>query len=113
MNIISDDLSINFEGWTEIKHFNVDDFYTYLYTLPEEQQAHELEMFGKQQSLVLLKNDMVRFNNFYEFIKQYSPRDYKILNNKPYVSQRVIIKHVQLWNELHTAEIKRLRIFFL
>ena len=113
MNIISHDISTTFDGWTEIQHFNVDDFYTYLYTLPEEEQALELERFGKQQSLVLLKNDMVKFNSFYEFIKQYSPRDYKILNNKPYVSQRVIIKHVQLWNELHTAEIKRLRIFFL
>ena len=106
MNIITDD-------WTEIPYFNVDDFYTYLHTLPEELQAHELQLFGKQQSLLLLKNDMMKYNNFYEFIKQYSPRDFKILNNKQYVSQRVIIKHVQLWNEIHTSDIKRLRIFFI
>ena len=112
MDIITDD-SLEFYGWTEVKHFNTDDFYTYLYTLPEEQQAKELEQFGKQQSLFLLKTDMKKYNNFYDFIKQYSPRDYKILNNKPYVSQRVIIKHVELWNELHCQEIKRLRIFFI
>ena len=104
---------LQLDGWTEIKHFNIDDFYTYLYTLPEEQQAKELETFGKRQSLLLLKTDMKKYINFYEFIKQYSPRDYKILNNKPYVSQRVIIKHVEIWNELHCQQIKRLRIFFI
>ena len=112
MDIITDE-SQEFDGWTEVKHFNVDEFYTYLSGLSEEQQAHELETFGKQQSLMLLKTDMIKYTNFYEFIKQYSPRDYKILNNKPYVSQRVIIKHVELWNELHCRQIKRLRIFFL
>jgi len=112
MDIITD-YSQEFYDWTEVKHFNVDDFYTYLYTLPEEQQAKELEQFGKQQSLLLLKTDMKKYNNFYEFIKQYSPRDYKILNNKQYVSQRVIIKHVELWNEIHSQSIKRLRIFFI
>jgi len=112
MDIITD-YSQEFYDWTEVKHFNVDDFYTYLYTLPEEQQAKELEQFGKQQSLFLLKTDMKKYNNFYEFIKQYSPRDYKILNNKQYVSQRVIIKHVELWNEIHSQSIKRLRIFFI
>lgn len=107
------DESWELDGWTEIKHFDVDDFYTYLYTLPDDQQAKELETFGKQQSLMLLKYDMKQYTSFYEFIKQYSPRDFKILNNKPYVSQRVIIKHVELWNELHSNEIKRLRIFFI
>lgn len=107
------DTSQEFDDWIEIKYFNIDDFYTYLYTLSEEQQTKELETFGKQQSLILLRNDMKKYNNFYEFIKQYSPRDYKILNNKPYVSQRVIIKHVELWNELHSQAIKKLRIFFI
>ena len=69
------------DDWTEIKHFNVDDFYNYLYTLPEELQAKELEIFGNQQSLILLKTEMKKYYNFYEFVKQYSPRDYKILNN--------------------------------
>ena len=112
MDIITDD-SPKFDGWTEINHFNIDDFYTYLYTLSEEQHANELENFGKRQSFLLLKNDMKKYTSFYEFIKQYSPRDYKLLNNKPYVSQRVIIKHVELWNELHFQQIKRLRIFFI
>ena len=105
--------SLEFDDWTEINHFDIDDFYTYLYTLSEEHQAKELEIFGKQQSLMLLKTEMTKYNNFYEFIKQYSPRDYKKLNNKPYVSQRVIIKHVELWNELHFPKIKILRIFFM
>ena len=104
---------MSFDGWTEIQHFSIDDLYKYIKTLPEEQQAKELETFGKQQSLILLKNEMKKYNNFYDFIKQYSPRDYKILNNKSYVSQRVIIKHVELWNEVHSQNIKRLRIFFI
>lgn len=111
MDIFTDESVMN--DWTEINHFDIDEFYTYLSTLPEEQQANELQMFGKQQSYLVLKNDMLKYNNFYTFIQNYSPRDYKILNNKPYVSQRVIIKHVELWNELHSMNIKRLRVFFL
>ena len=102
-----------FHDWTEIKHFDIEDFYTYLDTLPEDQQANELALYGKQQSMLLLKDDMKKYNNFYTFIQYYSPRDFKMLNNKPYVSQRVIIKHVELWNDLHDKKIKKLRIFFI
>lgn len=101
------------DDWTKIDYFNIDEFYSYLYTLPEEQQADELATFGKQQSMILLKDDMIKYKNFYEFIKNYSPRDYRIINNKPWISQRVINTHIQLWNSLHIHRITKLRVFFL
>jgi len=57
---------------------------------------------------------MKRWECFYNFMKDYSYRDYKLINNKPYVSQRVVDKHVKYWNIVHpTNKIKKLRIFFM
>ena len=56
---------------------------------------------------------MKKNNCFYNFVKNYSSRDFKIINNKKYVSQRVICKHVKYWNEIHPDnKIKKLRVFF-
>ena len=56
---------------------------------------------------------MTKYTSFYKFMKSYSPKDYKYTNRKEYVSQRVIAKHVELWNEIHTKKLRTLRIFFL
>ena len=101
------------EEWVNIDYIDIDDFHNYLKYLPEDEQAYELEFYGKQQSLIMLKNEMLKEKNFYYFVKNYSPRDYKIINNRSHVSQRVIKTHVELWNEIHKTRIKKLRIFFI
>ena len=102
-----------FEDWLHVSYFDHSEFYNYLYTLPDDEHARELETYTKQQAMLILKEDMKKSNNFYEFIRNYSPRDYTIVNSKPYVSQRVISTHVELWNSLHKQRLKTLRIFFI
>ena len=72
-----------------------------------------MESYGKEKSLEILKEYMQSHRNFYMFIKVYSPRDYRYIEGKSYVSHRVIEKHVQIWNETHSHNVKKLRIFFL
>ena len=99
--------------WIEITYFDIDDFENYIEGLTEDQYAKELENYSKQQAKIIIETDMKKANTFYEFMKKYSPRDYKIINNREYVSQRVISTHVNLWNNLNKSKIKKLRIFFL
>ena len=99
--------------WIKISHFNSDEFETYIQTLSETEQEEALHQYGKKQSFILLEDDMKKYNNFYTFIKNYSPRDYKFIRNNPHVSQRVIATHVELWNSVHIRQIKTLRIFFM
>ena len=82
-------------------------------TLSEDDHAKELQQYGKQLAIELLRDDMTKYTSFYKFMKSYSPKDYKYTNRKEYVSQRVIAKHVELWNEIHTKKLRTLRIFFL
>ena len=61
----------------------------------------------------MLKEYMKIFDDFYRFIKEYSPCDFKIIHRKPHVSQRVISQHVDLWNETHEkSKLRTLRVFF-
>ena len=99
--------------WIEISYFDIDDFREYIECLPEDEYAKELENYSKQQAKYIIETDMKKASTFYEFMKKYSPRDYKIINNREYVSQRVITTHVYLWNNLKKHDIKKLRIFFL
>ena len=99
--------------WIEITYFDINDFGNYLEGLTEDQYAKELENYSKQQAKIIIQTDMKKANTFYEFMKEYSLRDYKIINNREYVSQRVISTHVNLWNDLNKSKIKKLRIFFL
>ena len=99
--------------WTHVSYFSKNQFYEYLDTLAEDKHAREMEIYSKQQSLQILKDFMKEENDFYTFIKNYSPRDYKIIRKKQFVSQRVIMKHVQLWNEVHDTNIQTLNVFFL
>lgn len=100
------------EEWENIEYLSTTDFNEYIDTLDENNKSIELELYGKYCSIKLLHNEMMKYNSFYKFIKDYSPCDFKIIRSKQYVSQRVIIQHVQLWNDLHSLKIKRLRIFF-
>ena len=61
----------------------------------------------------ILKEEMKKVNNFYDFIKNYSPCDYKVIQNKPYISQRVISTHVEIWNQINDVKIKHLQVFFI
>ena len=99
--------------WVEITYFDIDDFNNYIEGLTEDQYAKELENYSKQQARLIIEADMKQANTFYEFMKKYSPRDYKIINNREYVSQRVISTHVNLWNNLNKRKIQKLRVFFL
>ena len=100
-------------NWTLVNYLKIEEIYDYISTLPDEEQMYELERSGKHMSIELLKNDMKLSDNFYDFIKQYSPKDFKIIQKKQYVSQRVIQTHVELWNETHNTRLKKLRIFFM
>lgn len=101
------------DNWISVDYLNQDEFYTYMQELTEDERAIELAQFSKRVGKKLLKEEMKNNICFYNFIKNYSPRDFKIIKNKKYVSQRVICKHVKYWNEIHTDnKIKNLRIFF-
>lgn len=101
------------DNWISVEYLNPDDFYTYMQDLSEDDRAVELAQFSKRFGKKLLKEEMKKNNCFYNFVKNYSSRDFKIINNKKYVSQRVICKHVKYWNEIHPDnKIKKLRVFF-
>ena len=89
------------------------DLHDYIDTLDDDTKAIELEKYGKSLSMILLKEHMTKFENFYYFMRDYSPCDYRIINRKPHVSQRVIVQHIDLWNAVHNNKLKRIRIFFL
>ena len=78
--------------WIPVDYLNVDDFYDYLQTLSEDQRALELQQFSKREAKKILKKGMKESNCFYDFIKNYSYRDFKIIQGLPHVSQRVILK---------------------
>jgi hypothetical protein len=100
-------------NWISVEYLNNDDFCLYMDTLSEDEKAVELAQFSKRVGKKMLKDEMKKNNCFYNFIKSYSSRDFKIIKNKKHVSQRVICKHVKYWNETHpNNKIKNLRIFF-
>jgi hypothetical protein len=101
------------EDWIDVKQFNVSEFNLYLEYLTEDEKAKQIEIYGKNKALELLKKDMCKYDCFYTFVKDFSPIDYKVMNRVQYVSQRVITKHVELWNDLHHKKLKSLRIFFI
>jgi hypothetical protein len=95
--------------WTQVEHLSQNDFLDYVQTLSPEEQKIEIKKFSKR----MLKLEMKKNICFYSFIKNYSPRDFKIIHRLPFVSQRVICKHVKYWNETHPLnKIKTLRIFY-
>jgi hypothetical protein len=101
------------DNWISVDYLNQDDFYMYIQELSEDERAIELAQFSKRVGKKLLKEEMKKNNCFYNFIKSYSSRDFKIIKNKKYVSQRVICTHVKFWNETHpNNKIKNLRVFF-
>ena len=100
--------------WVPVDYLNIDDFYEYIQTLPEDQRAIELRQFSKREAKKILKEGMKESSCFYDFIKHYSHRDFKNIKGLPYVSQRVLIKHVKYWNITHPKnKINSLRIFFM
>jgi len=102
------------EKWVNVNLLNRKDFINYLETLPEDERASELKDFSQREGEIIVKEDMKLHDDFYSFISTYSPRDYKNFFGLKYVSQRVIITHVEYWNEIHpTKPIKTLRIFFI
>ena len=101
------------ETWISVNYLCPDEFYNYLNTLSEDERTIELVNYSKRQAKRMLKDDMRNNTCFYTFIKNYSPRDYKVINGVSHVSHRVISKHVNYWNQTHPVnKIKNLRIFF-
>jgi hypothetical protein len=99
--------------WTEIPYFTSDELNEYLDTLSEDEYAYELQSYSKYHARSILKEEMKKVNNFYDFVKNYSPCDYKVIQNKPYISQRVISTHIEIWNEINDIKIKHLQVFFI
>ena len=101
------------ETWISVNYLNHGEFYNYLNTLSDEERNIELVQYSKRHAKKLLKDEMRNNTCFYTFIKNYSPRDYQVINQVNYVSQRVICKHVKYWNQIHPEnKIKNLRVFF-
>lgn len=101
------------DTWISLNYLNPKEFSSYLDTLDEDEKNIELAEYSKRQAKRMLKQEMKTSKCFYTFIKNYSPRDFKIIQGLSHVSQRVIIKHVKYWNETHPEKkIKKLRIFF-
>ena len=101
------------ETWISVNYLGTDEFCNYLNTLSEDERNIELANFSKRQAKKMLKDDMKNNSCFYNFIKNYSPRDYQVINGDKYVSQRVICKHIKYWNQIHpNNKIKNLRVFF-
>jgi len=99
--------------WVPLDHLSDVDFKEYLNTVPEDEKSIELKHHIKLKSEILLKEEMKKYSNFYNFIKKYSPRDFKTIKNKGHVSQRVINVHLRFWNEIHpNNQVKNLRVFF-
>ena len=99
--------------WVPLDHLSDTDFKEYLKTISEDDKPIELQQHIKMKSEGILKEEMKMYRNFYNFIKQYSPRDFKTIKNKGHVSQRVLNIHLRIWNEIHpTEEVKNLRVFF-
>jgi len=63
----------------------------------------------------ILTDDMKKYSNFYYFVKYFSPIDYRIVNYRAHVSQRVMFKWRILWNSVHKEDqqLDTLNIFFL
>lgn len=100
------------DEWECVDFLEREEFEEYIQCLDENDKAHELELYGKHMSIVLLRDYMKTFTNFYSFIREYSPCDFKMIHRKPHVSQRVIVQHVQMWNEVNKNKIKTMRVFF-
>ena len=100
--------------WIPVDYLDPDEFYNYLQTLPEDHRALELRQFSRRLAKKILKEEMEKWNCFYDFVEDYSSRDFKKINGIKHVSQRVLIKHVKYWNIIHpTNTIKKLRVFFI
>lgn len=99
--------------WTSVNFLKQDDFLEYLDTLPENERSDELKKFSQREAVNILKKDMKACKtNFYNFIARFSPADFKIINRKSHVSQRVIDSHVNYWNEVNPdKKVKTLRVF--
>ena len=99
--------------WVPLDHLSDSDFKDYLNTIPEDNKPTELQQHMKLKSEGILKEEMKKYTNFYNFIKKYSPNDFKTIKNKGHVSQRVLTKHLKFWNEIHPSnQVKNLRVFF-
>ena len=80
----------------------------------ETKKCKEMQLETERKGIEILKNEMKLYNNFYKFIKDFSPVDYKLINGKKYVSQRVIGNHFKYWNEIHSySKLQNIRIFQL
>ncbi len=100
-------------SWVPLNHLSDTEFNEYLDTIPEDNKSIELRQHIKMKSEVILKEEMKKYTNFYNFIKKYSPKDFKIIKNRGHVSQRVLNTHLQFWNEIHPSNpINNLRVFF-
>jgi hypothetical protein len=101
------------KNWIPVDTLGKKDFLEYLETLPESERSEELVKFSQKEAIHILKKEMKDSKtNFYNFISKFSPADFKIINRKSHVSQRVIVKHVKYWNEVNpTKKVKTLRVF--
>jgi len=101
-------------AWVNVDYLSNNEFNNYLDSITNDIQAEELRLYTKREAIRILKDEISKYDNFYDFVKNYSPRDYKCVKGKEYVSQRVLNDHVKYWNEIHNdLEIKLLRVFFM
>jgi len=102
-------------NWIPVSHLSLNDFTVYLSTVDNEEiRSTEIQRYSKRHAVEIMCMDMLKYTTFYDFVKVFSPNDYKLIKGKSHVSQRVIATHVQYWNDIHPSKtITTLRIFFM
>ena len=102
----------NVNEWVKLTHLSFNEFEEYIEFLSdtEKELAQQYETQRKGREIIL---DMMKeYSNFYTFIKNFSPVDYKYIDKKQYVSNRVTTTHLELWHITHPySKLEHLRVF--
>jgi len=83
-------VSVRLMNWIPVSHLSLNDFTVYLSTVDNEEiRSTEIQRYSKRHAVEIMCMDMLKYTTFYDFVKVFSPNDYKLIKGKSHVSQRV------------------------